>query len=234
MNNVFVLSYSRIDQFCSNYEKHSDINYHFIDNGQQKRIPAFASSFYETSKNIGCAGGWNLICLIAFEHMKLKKILITQDDVRIPESFFIEALDQTYDNIVGILSPYFEFSAFTITRDIFNKIGYFDENFINVYGEDADYKQRCYLNNIHIDSLYLNPKLNDNATIKDNPSLNRLTMNIKYLNKKWGNSIHPNVNARLDNQPPFEYNNPFNGELQENIINNGYEEFIRFKNVRVS
>ena len=39
----------------------------------------------QAKKNIGCAGGFNLICYIAFEYLGLEKIIIGQEDTIVEE-----------------------------------------------------------------------------------------------------------------------------------------------------
>ena len=52
-----------------------------VDNGHQKyanRLHPYVH--YTTSRNLGCAGGWNLICQIAFNKMGLEKVVISNED----------------------------------------------------------------------------------------------------------------------------------------------------------
>jgi hypothetical protein len=213
MINIFTLSYSRANEYFINTKPIKNANYYLIDNNKQKYTNTFACLTYTTERNIGCAGGWNLICKIAFEHLNLDKIVISQDDVTISPELIVQAYEECGDNeILGVIQPFFEFSTFVITRSVWNTVGAFDENFIYVYCEDADYKHRCYLNNIQINSLYAD-SLNSNksASIKDDPSVERIANNKKYLTLKWGNSIHPSGRAQVDGQAPFEKRSPFWG-----------------------
>jgi hypothetical protein len=220
--NIFVLSYSRAKQFFNEVEYNSRYNYFIINNNvNQDVIPTFSSAIYTTEKNIGCAGGWNLICDIAFNYLGLEKIIITQDDCKLSYSLIDDAISEcTPKNIVGIIQPHFEFSCFAIHNKTYKTIGKFDENFINVYCEDADYKQRCMLQGITISSIFAdNREMNQSASIKDNPNLDKADYNREYLKFKWGNSIHPSPNARADNQPPFQYKTPFASEGVDFPIN---------------
>ena len=210
-NNIFVLSYSAAQNFFDRTTSVKDSIYYMIDNGNQKYTPTFGCNFFTTSQNIGCAGGWNLICDIAFDTLELDKIVITQDDANIKPHHIEQALEETDGLcITGVIQPFFEFSTFVITRDVWNTVGRFDENFVYVYSEDADYKQRCMLSGVIINSLYVeNRDVNDSASIKNNPAINRIEYNRDYLYHKWGSSVHPNPSARADGQPPFEYKTPF-------------------------
>lgn len=209
--NIFVLTYSAADSFFENTQPLKESFYYLIDNGNQKYAPTFGCNVFTTSRNIGCAGGWNLICDIAFDYLKLDKIIITQDDAKIDSGLIYQALEETNGlSITGVIQPFFEFSTFVITKEVWNHVGRFDENFIYVYSEDADYKQRCLLSGVSLNSLYAsNIDSNNSQSIKDNPSLNRIEYNRQYLKYKWGDSIHPNPGARLDGQPPFKNKTPF-------------------------
>lgn len=215
MINVFTLSYSRANQYFKQTKPIDSANYYFIDNNKQKYTPTFACNIYTTSQNIGCAGGWNLICKIAFEHLNLDKIVISQDDVRISPELIVQAYEECGDNeVLGVIQPFFEFSTFVMPKSVWNTVGAFDENFIFVYCEDADYKQRARLKNIQINSLHVpNRQVNDSASVADNPSINRIKSNREYLKMKWGESIHPSSIARADFQPPYEYSRPFNDRV---------------------
>ncbi len=210
-NNIFVLSYSAAQSFFDNTNTVKNSIYYFIDNGNQKYSPTFGCNFFTTERNIGCAGGWNLICKIAFDEMELDKIVITQDDAKIPPELIELALEETNGLcITGVIQPFFEFSTFVITREVWETVGEFDENFIYVYSEDADYKQRCMLNGVIINSLYVeNKDVNESASIKNDPSVDKINYNRQYLQFKWGDSVHPNPSARADYQPPFTNRTPF-------------------------
>jgi hypothetical protein len=214
-NNIFILSYSRAQQFFNEVEQDSRFTYYFIDNNKQSYKPTISCATHTTARNIGCAGGWNLICKIAFDFLGLEKIIITQDDCILDYTKMQQALAEcTPTRIVGVIQPFFEFSCFAIHRDTYKTVGDFDENCIYVYCEDADYKQRCRLLNITIDSLYAsNQGMNQSASIKDDPSINRLEANKEYLKFKWGRSIHPSSTARADFQPPYENTSPFSPEM---------------------
>jgi hypothetical protein len=231
-NNIFVLSYSAAQSFFDNTNTLKNSIYYFIDNGNQKYTPTFGCNFFTTERNIGCAGGWNLICKIAFDEMDLDRIVITQDDAKIPPALIEQALEETTGLcITGVIQPFFEFSTFVITRDVWETVGEFDENFIYVYSEDADYKQRCMLDSVVINSLYVeNKDVNESASIKNDPSIDRINYNRQYLQFKWGDSVHPNPSARADYQPPFVNRTPFAQE-QKGLPLNFLPITQRIKNV---
>lgn len=221
MNNIFVLSYSSAQTFFDRTTPVKNSVYYFIDNGNQRYNPTFGCNFFTTSTNIGCAGGWNLICKIAFEYMGLDKIVITQDDAQIHPDLIDQALEETDGMMItGVIQPFFEFSTFVITKTVWDLVGQFDENFVYVYSEDADYKHRCMRSGVIINSLYIpNKDVNDSASIKNNPAINRIEYNRQYLHFKWGDSIHPNPHAQSDYQPPFSNKTPFEQEQKDLPLN---------------
>ena len=212
-NHIFVLSYCGAQDFFDSIkiEDFTDSTFYFIDNGNQNYTPSFDCFIHTTARNIGCAGGWNLICKLAFEHFNLDKIIITQDDATYTEQQIEDALAETNATcLTGVYQPYFEFSCFGISKETYKYVGMFDENFIYVYSEDADYKQRCFRKNITINTLMVPSEgSNKSLTLKKNPNMNRIMYNREYLKFKWGNSIHPSNSARADMQAPFEYLTPF-------------------------
>ena len=134
------------DHFYNSIYWSSSSNY----NGNQK---IEGCELYQTKKNIGCAGGFNLICYIAFEYLGLEKIIIGQEDTIVEEKEMEELLEKCNENtIMGLIKPHFDLATFALHKKTFIKIGMFDENCIDGYCEDADYKQRCYLNGVKIEN----------------------------------------------------------------------------------
>lgn len=210
---IFVLSYCGAQEFFDSIEieKFPDSTFYFIDNGNQNYVPSFDCFTYTTSTNLGCAGGWNLICDIAFKHFNLDNIIITQDDATYTNEQLEDALLETNEVcLTGVYQPHFEFSCFAINKNTYANVGRFDENFIYVYSEDADYKQRCMLKGVVLNSLmYNSTESNKSLTLKKQPSLNKILYNRAYLQFKWGDSVHPSALARADSQAPFSFNSPF-------------------------
>ena len=91
MINYFILTFQGFEYFKKKYkhENFSKSKIRIIDTGNQK-ISNFES--YTSSKNLGCAGGWNLICYIGFDYLKLDKIIIGQDDTDVDEKELEELL----------------------------------------------------------------------------------------------------------------------------------------------
>ena len=112
---------------------------------------------------------------------------------------------------MGLIKPHFDLATFALHKKTFIKIGIFDENCIDGYCEDADYKQRCYLNEVKIKSLDKSPERNlgmsrrKNKRIYDTIAVNRI-----YIKEKWGKSINKDEMSLRDEQPPYEFKHPFN------------------------
>ena len=199
--NLFILGYGSVNTL----EKWLDpiqfpnTKIRILDNGMQKYTRLDSHVYYQTSKNIGCAGGWNLICNIAFNDLKLDKVIISNEDNFYNEEY-IEALYEqcTPDNIAGTYDRAFEFSLFCIHKNTYDKIGMFDENIIQAAYEDNDYKYRCKLNGITISCLGISADYNLSETGGDSIPTMR-DKNREYFINKWNDettslafNVHPN------------------------------------------
>ena len=220
MINYFLLAYQGFDHFREKFDKkkYPNTTLRIIDNGNQK-IEGY--EIYKTKNNIGCAGGWNLICYIGFEYLGLEKIIIGQEDTIVEEKEMKELLEKCNENTIAtLIKPHFEFSTFALHKKTFIKIGIFDENCIDAYCEDADYKQRCYLNEIKIENLNKPVERNLGISRKINKRIyDTITLNRIYIKQKWGMSINKDDLSFRDEQPPYEFKNPFNKKnLDTNFI----------------
>jgi len=220
MINYFLLAYQGFDYFREKFDKkkYPNTTLRIIDNGNQN-IEGYQK--YRTKNNIGCAGGWNLICYIGFEYLGLDKIIIGQEDTIVEEKEMEELLEKCNENTIStLIKPHFEFSTFALHKKTFIKIGMFDENCIDAYCEDADYKHRCYLNEIKIENLNKPVERNLGISRKINKRIyDTITLNRIYIKQKWGMSINKDDLSFRDEQPPYEFKNPFNKKnLDTNFI----------------
>jgi hypothetical protein len=197
---VFILSY-RGSQFLEQYfhtEVFPNADFYIIDNGKQKWDRLKNNVLYTTTRNIGCAGGWNLCSKIGFYHFNFEKILISNDD----NMFNSEIVDLVYNNtnpklVQGTYSTGFAFSLFGIHNETYKDVGEFDENFIYVTCEDNDYMHRCKLKNVECKSLDVSNKANLSLSSGILNSDVR-SQNARYIAEKWGEK--------------YEYIYPFNNE----------------------
>jgi hypothetical protein len=207
MNNLFILGYSAIDYFESWYkhENYPNTDLRIVDNNKQVIPECFKSNItHITSRNVGCSGGWNLICDIGFKHFGFDVIIIGQEDARFSEEVLNVITEHTHlERIVGTYNNSFEFSLFGIHRDTYNKVGRFDENFIYAGCEDNDYKYRCKLAGVEVISLDVPHTYNANATTYEGspyiPNPIR-KYNENYVHSKWGH---------------YTYSKPFDGQVTE-------------------
>jgi hypothetical protein len=200
--NYFVLGYNAIEYFNSWYDKDQFKNtiLRFVDNGNQNIPESLKDNIIHTNKkNVGCSGGWNLICDIGFKHFGFDKIIVGQEDGRVSEEIFDALLDSCNENtICGTYNNSFEFSTFAIHKSAFEKIGRFDENFVFVGCEDNDYKYRANLLGIEITTLGVSHAYNASIANNDNVKPKRASgHNAEYIDRKWGN---------------YTYKQPFNGD----------------------
>jgi hypothetical protein len=198
----FVLGYNAVNYFNQWYDKNKFPNtvMRFVDNGNQEVPESLKNNvLHKNKKNIGCSGGWNIICDIAFNYFNLEKIIVGQEDGIVSEEIF-DALIQSCDanNFCGTYNNGFEFSTFAIHKDTFKRIGRFDENFVFVGCEDNDYKYRAKLLGIDIHTLGVSHMYNSSVANNDIVKPKKASIhNAEYIERKWGN---------------YTYKNPFNGE----------------------
>ena len=194
--NLFILGYgsSKFLDAWIDPRKLPNTKIRIVDNGQQQYTDRLQPYVYHvTSRNLGCAGGWNLICQIAFKQMGLTKVIISNEDNLYSEEY-LAALTQlcTPTNIAGTYDRAFEFSLFCIHRDTYEKVGMFDENVIMAAGEDNDYKYRCQLHGVTVSSLNISAEYNASETGGDSiPDIR--DENIEYVVKKWNNYTSPDA-----------------------------------------
>jgi len=207
--NLFILGYGSSKFLDAWIEPTSFPNttIRIVDNGNQnysERLKPYVH--YHTSQNLGCAGGWNLICQIAFDKLGLEKVLISNEDNLYSEEY-LEALYEQCNptNIAGTYDRAFEFSLFCIHRNTFRTLGVFDENVILAAGEDNDYKYRCKLKGVTVSCLGISADYNASETGGDSIPVVR-DENITYMTSKWQNYTSPLAhNSLLYNTSPELY-----------------------------
>lgn len=199
---VFILTYIGLEYFIKWSEiirsEPTNVQFVVVDNGSQDisklKVPTF-----QTSQNVGCAGGWNVISQVAFNYFSLDKIIIGQDDAVFDLNMLLDVWRNTNDDtIAGAYDRSFEFSLFGLTKKLWNTVGMFDENFIYVGCEDNDYKHRMKLFNKTVKSLGYSADMNSNMssrfiTTNAKPANE---YNVNFIEAKWGRN--------------YEYTTPFN------------------------
>lgn len=167
-----------------------EVNIYVLDNGGQE-IPNFSKvgmkiEVIKSEKNIGVGPSWNVLCRKIYENFD--NALILNDDIY---------LGKKTENISSLISKYRsqfitatpDWCAFIIGRDIFDKVGPFDECFYPAYYEDNSYAYRMKLKGVsHCRTPYLNPELyRVSQTIdKDKSLFEYRTKNKKLYIEMWG------------------------------------------------
>lgn len=192
MYNYFVLGYNAINYFEQwyDFDQFQNTNLRVIDNGRQTVSNKLNPYIIHVNKqNIGCAGGWNLICDIGFKKYGFEKIIVGQEDARVSESIFDGLLEECNPTtLCGTFNNGFTFSTFAIHRDTFEKIGRFDENIVYVGCEDNDYQYRCEMNGVTVKSLGISNQFNCSIANNDDVKPPETSpANANYVDKKWGN-----------------------------------------------
>ena len=147
-------------------------------------------NIYLFNDSVGLSKMWNKGISIA----KTKKILILNDDISLWPNF-IKSL-KTLDGLTTFNNSW---SAFILSMGIYKKVGPFDENLLEIGGEDDDYIARLAYLEIHphskssikVEHRFQNKlELVDGyknsygkEMIKENGGYSSL--NTDYLNKKW-------------------------------------------------
>jgi GT2 family glycosyltransferase len=226
MIHVFILGYNRAQYFSEWFQKvnaqipfQPNKKFYYIDNGQQEYTDDFLSDIliHKTESNIFCAGGWNLICDIAFKHLNLDKIIIGQEDAVFTDDILNQISQTTTPNqVCGTYDRGFEFSLYGIHKDTFSNIGRFDENFFLVGCEDNDYRHRCKMKGVDI--LGLNISANNNESSTSGPERSS-TDNGSYLEQKWGK-------LNLTDSTIYEFKQPFDSSDPIPYIRPGYNNYF--------
>jgi GT2 family glycosyltransferase len=222
---LFFLGYNAADYMSEWWDKenYKDVDFFFIDNGNQT-LPNKIKDihYYTTSKNVGCAGGWNLICDIAFNTMGLDKVIIGEEDARFDQ----DIIEYLWDNCTPnrLMTTYgngFGFALFCIHKDTFNKIGRFDENFLYAAWEDADYKTRCKLEGVEDYCLEVDTSFNGSSTSFDpsSPRQGAWSYNRDHFYLKWGGELWNKGNyiVPFNGSKPYDFS-PFLLQNYPNII----------------
>jgi GT2 family glycosyltransferase len=160
---------------------------YIVDNGNQGIDDSNPNiTVLKSSYNLGVAASWNVLCNTIFE--EYTHALIMNDDIIIgkTESEIYELLNTvTADFYVG---PFY-WSVFIIFKDIFDKVGGFDEEFYPAYLEDNDYHYRMKLMNckyIQIEEL-LPEVCRNSMTLEKEPTINSTFEKLmKFYKEKWG------------------------------------------------
>lgn len=241
MNNktLFFLGYNAAGYLSQwfNKDEFQGVDFHFIDNGNQTLPPSIQEMhYYTTSENLGCGGGWNLICDIAFNHLGLEKVLIGEEDAQFNQEMLDALWEYTEpDRLMTTYGNGFGFALFCVHKDLFKKVGRFDENFLYAACEDADYKVRCTNAGITVHCMEVDPSLNGSSTSFDplSPRSAVEQHNKDYFKLKWGHDFIGEWKPvyyleAFNNQPPFIFDPLFTEKYGERVVFPSESEYIKF------
>jgi len=160
---------------------------HIVDNGKQDIIGFGEIKVYPQVSNLGVAGSWNYLCDIIFKYNDYA--LIVNDDVYLGYAIgeIAEVLQSSHE---GFIQSEHNWSVFLISKEVYEKVGKFDELFYPAYYEDSDYIRRMELAGVRrVIDKRLNPKdAKQSQTYEKAPELvNKALKDSKerYV-RKWG------------------------------------------------
>ena len=163
------------------------------------------------SPRVCVAKAWNTLLTLAMHDKEFKYCYLINNDI-IFEPYvvdhlvtFVEAHPE-YKIVSGINTRDFkknpgqvdenhlDCAAFLITRECIEKVGFFDENFVEAYFEDNDYHQRvfraglksCIVSDVgffHIGSRTIHEGFSKAEQVEHHKNFER---NREYFRKKWG------------------------------------------------
>jgi hypothetical protein len=162
---------SEIEKYCSKFSNVQLVNF---------REPA----------GLSCL--WNTI----IKSSDASSVLILNDDLRIKGTFrsFISASGICSRQIATINRSW---SHFMISKSVVNEVGWFDENFREIGGEDDDYLARLAINGIIPGDFKTGTITRSGKKSRRNPGINSYgretskeaggysTLNAMYLSEKW-------------------------------------------------
>ena len=117
-----------------------------VDNGDEPLAAVSGFGVMRPGRNLGCAGAWNAICLRAFAELGAENAVIINGDCAVaPDTF-----ERLHASHAGIVLGH-NFSCFRISREVWQRVGPFDEMYWPVYWEDTDYRRRMALLGVEVD-----------------------------------------------------------------------------------
>lgn len=137
--------------------------------------------------NLGVAASWNLIVQTTPD--ALWWLIVNADIEFAPGDLarLVQVMDTPEPRVAALV----EFAAFGINAACIDAVGWFDECFHPIYGEDCDYEYRCKLANVPIVRVPGSTRHDSSATYRSDPTFGRRNSethpeNIRYYQDKWG------------------------------------------------
>jgi GT2 family glycosyltransferase len=144
--------------------------------------------------NMGCSASWNFACRWAWGRGH-DKIMLFNDDFVMQQTDALSKIDQA---IAEEPNAHYHFQGFTsvcIRRELWNKVGEFDEGFWPAYFEDNDYYQRSIKVGIDWKIVEIEKLHYNSLSLRRSPMLSMLNsrtfnMNSNRYVAKWGGPPH--------------------------------------------
>lgn len=160
-----------------------------LDNGNQAiDYEAPNLQIVQAPYNLGAAKSWNH--LIDLTKRKHRYFLVLQDDVILmrSEDQINDMIQSFSENTFFRSETAYGWAGFVLNKWMYERVGFFDENFVKLGYEDKDYEYRLRMAKAVIRySPELNPQFFRNSqSLLKNPSLDGFVENRNYYVKKWG------------------------------------------------
>jgi hypothetical protein len=123
------------------------VNRYFFKGGFIDLGDVVYNNLNSVESNSWCARSWNNIMLKAFDKPHVEAVCLIQDDTDVNHGFgdWLREKTQEYDFIWGPAGDQFHY----ITKDLFRKVGWWDENFLGCYAGDCDYLKRVWFSSVN-------------------------------------------------------------------------------------
>lgn len=170
-------------------ELYPDVLIFVLDSGNQGITEINNTLIFRSEQRMGVAASWNYLVRKAVQR-GFSRFLILNDDIILKSGQdMISRLVASHNDMVFLRPrPIYNWSAFILSKAIFESVGEFDENFEKCFFEDNDYEYRMKLKKIPV--VYcdaLNPEVYRNSmTTQKEPLLGDYIANQDYYIGKWG------------------------------------------------
>lgn len=117
-----------------------------VDDGESLLGAVAGFDVLRPTRNVGCAGSWNLLCRTAFDEAGVGTIIILNGDCAVAKDTFARMMVSARSVVAAQ-----GFSAYRLDEPVWRRIGEFDEEYYPAYWEDTDYRRRLWLAGEQID-----------------------------------------------------------------------------------
>ena len=160
-----------------------------LDSGNQGIPDSEEYCVIRSEKRMGVAASWNKLIRLSMAGGHTRFLILNDDIILKSGKEMISRLIGSHDDMIFLRPrPIYNWSAFILSKAIFESVGDFDENFEKCFFEDNDYEYRMKLKKIPV--VYcdaLNPEVYRNSmTTQKEPLLGDYIANQDYYIGKWG------------------------------------------------